>query len=211
MTTLPPIGPDVDYALKDPSPTAPLSGSTTDPAHAGLHTDTNYAIHSLNDRLGNVEENVLYLVGDSQTKGQMEQARRAAHEWVLRGPLVKDDKLLLPILWNLTGRAVSYEAAKATVYGASGSSSILIDIVSGTDLVSDSYDPGTQTSIFKAGGLYILAGQTTSATVKSTDTGSGEGFVGDMQDGSYLAAVIRQVGSGAQPGRDLTIQLNRLL
>ena len=207
MTTLPPVGPDVDYALVDPSPTSLL----TEPSHSTLHSDVNYAVRSLDDRLARVEQNLLYLVGDAQTKGQMEQARRAAHEWVVRGPLVKDDKLLLPIIWNLTGRAVKYEAAKATVYGTSGSSSILIDIVSGTDLVSDSYDPGTQSSIFKAGGLYIPAGQTTSATVLSTDTGPSEGFVGDMPINSYLAAVIRQVGSGAQPGRDLTIQLNRLL
>jgi hypothetical protein len=208
MTTLPPIGPDVDYALVDPSPTAPLSGTADDPAHASLHSDVNYAIRSLDDRLMRVEQNVTQLV---KPKGSVEQARRAAHEWTVRGPLVKDDKLLLPILWNMTGQAVTYEAAKATVYTPAASSNILIDIVNGTDLINDSYDPNTQTSIFKAGGLYIEAGQTTSVTVLSTDVGASAGFVADMPNGSYLAAVIRQVGSVAQPGANLTIQLNRLL
>jgi hypothetical protein len=204
MTTLPPVGPDVDYALTDPSPTSLL----TEPSHSTLHGDVNYAIRSLDDRVNRVEQNVTYMV---KPKGAIEQARRAAHEWAVRGPLVKNDKLLLPILWNLTGQAVTYEAVKATVYTPSASSDILIDIVSGTDLANDSYDPGTQSSIFKAGGLYITAGQTTSVTVLSTDTGATGGFVGDMPNGSYLAAVIRQVGSVAQPGADLTIQINRLL
>jgi hypothetical protein len=204
MTTLPPIGPDVDYRLDDPSPTAPLSGSTTDPAHASLHSDVNYAVRSMDDRLSRVEENLSYLM---MPNGGVEQARRAAHEWVVRGPLVKDDQLLLPIIWNMTGRALTYEAAKATVYTPSGGSDILVDIVTGTDLIGSSYDPGTQSSILAGGGLRIPVGQLTSATVLS----SANGFVGSMTNNSYLAAVITQVGSAGSPGADLTIQINRLL
>jgi hypothetical protein len=182
------VASNITYALDAPDPNSPLA----DPSHAGLHQAENTAINLLSQRIGVFENAAPELASDLQ------QARLAAHEWPVRGTLMVDNRLLMPVIWNLTGHAVQFDAAKLSVF------------IPGGTLSSGDYDIGnTQSSILGAGKLVIPAGEYSSVTV--TADGAGGGFVGNMPIDTYVAAVLTQVGSLSAPGADLTIQLNRLL
>jgi hypothetical protein len=184
-------------ALANPSTTSPL----TNPSHAQLHTDTNTAVVGLGMRLDALEGAV------PRTAQDIEHARLAAHQWTLRGDLVPDHKMLLPIIWNITGRTVTFEAAKITVL-TPADADVVVDIVVGTALDGPmhDHDSGLQTSILKTP-LVIPAGAFFSPTVSKVN----DDFVGVQLPETYLAAFCEGAGSPGAPGRDLTIQLNRLL
>jgi hypothetical protein len=185
------------YVLDTPRSNSPLDT----PSHSALHGSENAAIHDLHTRVKTIEDSA------AGTASAIQLARRAAHEWALRGPIMAGDQLLLPILWNITGQPVLYDALKATVFTPPQDSDIIIDIVNGAVLAGDKVDYALQHSILSAGELRIPLGQFTSNTI------SGTGFAGDATHGvnTYVAAVIKQSGGNTQPGADLTIQLNRLL
>ena len=174
--------------------TDPLSKA---PGHAAQHNAVNGSVANLSSRVGNLEAAGPPLVTAVQ------QARRTAHEWVVRGGLVFDNNLLLPILWNLTAETVEYEAAKMTVYTPSTGSSIKVDLVAGDFIASGKYISDNMATVLTAP-MEILVSAHESRFYTSAD------FTTDMAPNTFLAAYITQVGSGT-PGADLTIQLNRLL
>jgi hypothetical protein len=177
-------------------PTSPLSV----PSHAGEH-------NRLNTESTNQQAAITALqVAQAAVLPQIQMARLAAHEWIVRGPVQSGVNLLLPILWNLTGNNVDYNAAKATVFTPPQGQSIKIDIVTGTVLAGGTYDLASMTTILRAP-LEIPAGQYVSASYSAA---AGD-FVGAMGTGSFVAAYIQQVGVDPNPGMDLSIQLNRLL
>lgn len=193
--TVTPTG--ASYALPtNVDTTSPL----VNPSHSDLHNSTNAAVLDINNRLATLE---LFLAGLTAPNGTLEQSRMVAHQWVLRGNLVADNVLLLPMIWNLTGRVVQYRAAKVSLMGAADTD-VEVDIVNGAALTGPSFDPVTQTSILKTGKIVVPAGQHTSASLGASD------FVGDQPIGSYVVAYVKRVGSST-PGSDLVIQLNRYL
>jgi hypothetical protein len=189
---------EVDYNLPtNVDTTSPL----VNPSHSELHNEVNRATSDLNNRVSQLE---LVLAGLTAPQGSIEQARLVANSWTVAGNLVADNKLLIPILWNVTERAVSFQAAKATVI-TPADADIELNIVVGAVLNGPTYDSSTQTSILKTGKLVITAGQRNSSTLGIPD------FKGDHPVNTYVAAYVAKVGSGAAPGADLTIQLNRNL
>ena len=125
---------------------------------------------------------------------------------MVRGQLTQGltNTLLVPVLWNLTGRSVEYVAAKATNEMAADDD-LIIDIVSGATLQGNTYNPDLHASVFKNGPMVIPAGEYFSPTVEAN------GFVADMPQETYIAAVITQMGSSDAPGGSITVQINRLL
>lgn len=189
---------EVDYNLPtNVDTTSPL----VDPSHSELHNNANRATSDLNARVSQLE---LILAGLTAPQGSIEQARLVANSWTVTGNLVADNKLLIPILWNVTERAVSFQAAKATVMSPADAD-IELDIVVGAALNGPTYDSSTQTSVLKTGKLVIPAGQRNSDTLGISD------FKGDHPINTYVAAYVAKVGTGAAPGADLTLQLNRNL
>lgn len=180
------------------APTDPLSG----PSHAGQHNALNGSVANLTATVKTLTDAV---PGNAEA---VQQARRAAHEWVIRGPLITGSDLLLPVLWNMTGHPVQYEAAKLTVYTPPADTDIIVDIVTGSGVASGQYDEGTMTTIL-AEKLVIPAGEHESRFYYGLALG--DDFVGEQAVENFLAAYVYQVGSEAGPGADLTIQLNRLL
>ena len=175
-------------ALTNPDPTSPLNT----PSHAALHVELNSAVSSLGSRMTAAESEL------STTSVEVEQARRVSNTWVVNGTL-DVGATILPVLWNLTPRAVKFEAAKASVITAPTGSSIIVDIVVGTDPAIVGAD-----SIFTSK-LVIPAGSTVSQTISSS------GFVTPDHDSNvFVRVVILQVGSSVA-GSGLSVQLNRLL
>lgn len=192
---------EVDYALPtNVDTTAPL----TNPSHSDLHNGTNRAVLDLNGRVSNLER----LLSDlTAPNGSVDQARLAAHEWVVRGPISADGSILMPLIWNMTGRSVTFQAAIATVLNPSDAD-IEVDIVIGSVLSGPVFDPDTQTSILKAGKLVVPANQHLSVDLGVDDFGT------EQAVGTYITAYVESVGAGGTgsvPGEDLTIQLNRNL
>jgi len=173
----------------------------SNPSHSALHNATNLAVNDLADRVGHLEQIIAGLTAPS---GSIEQARLAAHQWVLRGDLDDTvvDVLLLPMIWNLTGRTVTFEAAKATILTPAVDDTE-IDIVVGSDLTGPTFDTNTQTSVLKAP-LVVPAGQAFSVSLSESD------FAGQHPVNTYVTAYVKTVGTGA-PGVDLVVQLNRNL
>jgi hypothetical protein len=173
------------------------------PSHSELHNDVNRAALDLNNRLNAVE---LMLAGLTAETGPIQQARLVAHEWIVRGPLAaaQTQMILIPPIWNITGRPVTFEGAKATVLTAADAD-IVVDMVIGATLTGPAHDTGgSQTSILKVP-LKIAAGAYYSATIGQAD------FVGNQPVNTYVAAFVSSIGSTDAPGADLTIQLNRSL
>ena len=174
----------------------------TNPSHSTLHNDANYAINDLADRVAHLEQ---IIAGLTAPQGSIEQARLAAHEWVARGDLDSSvvGVLLIPMIWNMTGRTVTFQAAKATIL-TPAENDVDIDIVVGSQLNGPDFDSGTQTSVLKAGKLTVPAGEAFSVSLGPSD------FTGQQPVNSYIAAYVQAVGGGA-PGVDLVVQLNRNL
>jgi hypothetical protein len=185
--------------LNQPNATDPL----TAPPHATEHKNTALAITELDGRLTAVE------AAAPATALNIEQARLVASIWTIRSTLTSGNlnKLIIPLVWNLTDRPVRFEAAMISVLTPPAGASILVDIVvCASPPTSDGYDlSGPQDTILSGGKLTIAAGSTTSTVVRS-----GGGFIGDHAVGRWVAAVVTQIGS-TTPGSDLTVQLNRLL
>jgi hypothetical protein len=178
----------------------------TNPSHSQLHNTTNRAVLDLNQRVIMTEDIIRGLTAPS---GSIQQARLAAHEWAVPGPLQENQthRILIPLIWNLTGRNVEFQAAKITVL-TPADEDIKVDIVVGSELTGPEHDhdDGTQTSIFKSGTeLVIPAGQYFSPTLVASD------FEGVHPTNTYVAAFVEEIGTDAAPGADLTIQLNRNL
>jgi hypothetical protein len=182
-------------ALKQPKPTDPL----TNPSHATEHSNLTLAATDLDTRLKTVELNGLTYATN------ILQARLVANTWMVRGALTTGNlnKLIIPLLYNLTDRPAKFEAAMASVLTAPTGAALLVDlVVCSSAPTSDVYDlSGPQDTILTSK-LSIAAGTTTSAVTTT--------FVGDHAVGRWVAAVVTQIGSGTAGG-DLTIQLNRSL
>lgn len=172
-----------------------------EPSHSDQHNQANSSLANLLSRVGALEGAVPNLVEE------ITQARRVAHEWVVRGPLVSGRNFLLPVLWNLTSRAVQYEAAKMTVYTPPGVTSIKVDIVTGPHVGNGIFDTNQQMTTILSQKLEIAENEHESQFYYATDGA----FVGEMPEEYFLAAYIDTVGDADTPGADLTIQLNRLL
>jgi hypothetical protein len=172
-----------------------------DPSHSELHNDVNRAALDLHNRLIQLE---LILAGLTAPQGSIEQARLVANTWYAPGNLVADNKLLMPLIWNLTERSSAFMGAKASLLTAADAD-IEVDLVVGATLSGPTYNSGTQTSILKTGKLVIPAGWNVSVTLGPDD------FIADHPVNTYVVALVEKVGSVAAPGADLTIQLNRNL
>jgi hypothetical protein len=200
MTTLPEIKPDVDYPLARPTGSNPL----TNPSHSELHSSTSTAIESIDNRLEILETIVKAITAPD---GNIAQARLAAHEWAVHGQLdpVQNNMLLIPLIWNITGRTVKFDGAKATLL-TEADANVVIDIVIGAELSGPEHDEsgGTQTTILTSQ-LVIPAGELVSQTLGPGD------FSTDHSINTYVGAFVESIGSASAPGGDLTIQLNRLL
>lgn len=190
------VAPAAGYNLPTPSADDPL----TDPPHSTLHSSTNSAVNDLDRRVGNIEDAAPDISVD------ITQARLASHTVMVRGALGQSlrSTLLVPVIWNLTGRMVTYQAAKATLTTAADAD-VVIDIVNGSTLDGPSYDEGLQTSVLADGPLVIRAGQFFSDSVDV------DGFVTVQSVGTYVAVVIKELGSVDAPGGSLTVQFDRLL
>lgn len=202
MTIVPTPIPPADeglYMFADPTTTDPLNA----PSHSGLHSRVHTAVENLNIRVGVTEDSI------NDIWPQIDQARLAAHQWVVRGPLVEADnnKLLMPIIWNMTGRTVLFSAARATVYTPPQGRDLQVNIYTGHDLDGAILNTALASSILDAP-LTIPAGQYTSPIA----TLAGGGFADNAFQAvnNYVVAVVTQVGTTVAGG-DLTIQLNRLL
>jgi hypothetical protein len=176
----------------------------TNPSHSDLHNLANGATLDLDRRVANVESVVRGLTAPS---GTIEQARLAAHTVMVRGPVGQElnGTLLVPVLWNMTGRPVTYQAAKATLLIAADAD-FEVDIVNGLDVEGNTFDADLHTSILKEGKrLVIPAGEFTSEELHVDD------FDGSQAQHTYLAVVVKSMGSVDAPGGSLTVQLNRNL
>jgi hypothetical protein len=184
------------YNLPMPDSNDPL----TDPPHASLHQQANAAVNDLDSRVGAIEDQV------PVTAENISQARLATHTVMVRGLLTQGltNTLLVPVVWNLTGRTVSYVAAKATNEVAADAD-LVIDIVSGTELQGNTYNPDLHASVFNDGPMVIPAGEFASPTKTASS------FVANMPQETYLTAVITQMGSSDSPGGSITVQIDRLL
>jgi hypothetical protein len=192
------VSPDpADYEITDPSSTSLLNV----PSHAGLHAQANDAVQLLNGRVTVIEQNV------NNLWPQVQQARLVATTWLVPGTLsaANNNKLLLPLIWNMTGRAVDFSAAKITIFTPPTGAPITVDILTGTTLSGGMVDVVATDSILTTP-LSIPVGEFYSAEI----TAAGSGFVGQHGVGTYVVAAVTGVGSGTA-GADLTIQLNRLL
>src|SRR3954469_1428650 len=196
MTVTPQAAADYDLPTNVDT-TSPL----VDPSHSELHNTTNRAVLDLNNRVGTLEQ---VLAGLTMPSGSIEQARLAAHQWVGRGLLSADQTILMPLIWNMTGRSVTFQAAKATVL-TPANADIEVDIVIGSVLTGPTYDVSTQSSILQAGKMVITPGEYFSASLGQSDFGT------EQAVGTYIAAYIEKTGSVGSPGADLTLQLNRNL
>jgi hypothetical protein len=184
------------YNLPSPDANDPL----TDPPHATLHSSVNNAVNDLDRRVATIED------AAPDAAENVRQARLAAHTWMVRGALTQglQDTLLVPVLWNLTGRTVEYAAAKVTVELAADAD-LIVDIVTGADLSGNAYSPDLHTSILKGGPMTVPAGEYVSPSVAA------DGFVSTMAQETYIAAVITAMGSSDAPGGSITVQIDRLL
>jgi len=192
---------EVDYGLPtNVDTTSPL----VNPSHSELHNNTNRATLDLHSRVSQLE---LVLAGLTAPEGSIEQARLVANTWSVIGNLnnlASSHTILMPLVWNITQRVVTFKGAKVSVL-TPADADIEVDIVVGATLVGPTYDSGSQGSILAAGELVIPAGQHTSVTLTESD------FAGQHPVNTYVTAYVRQAGSSNAPGNDLTIQLNRNL
>jgi len=192
---------EVDYALPtNVDTTSPL----VDPSHSELHNSTNRAVVDLNNRVNHIE---LILAGLTAPEGSIEQARLVANTWQVLGTLTSlasAHTILMPLVWNITERVVTFKGAKASVL-TPADADIEVDLVVGTTLTGPAYSSGNQGSILATGKLVIPAGERTSATLGESD------FVGQHPINAYVAAYVITAGSTNEPGSDLSIQLNRNL
>lgn len=184
------------------SPTAPLN----DPSHAALHNQTNTVLMGVDTRVGVLETT---MEGLTEPGGAIDQARLVANTWTVSGTLPSITgtvrKLIIPLLWNISGRNVEFEGAKLTML-TTADRAVIVNIVTGTSLTGAVYDPLTHTTILAAGKqLSIPVGARVSAKLTADD------FAGVHGVDSYLAAYVEQIGTSSAPGGDLTIQLNRSL
>jgi len=189
------VSPDAAaYEIPDPAAGSLLN----DPSHSGLHSQTNDAVQLLNGRVTVVETNV------NNLWPQVQQARLVATTWLVPGTLLaaNNNKLLLPLIWNMTGRSVDFAAAKLTVFTPPTGSAITVDIITGTTLVAGGVIDTASTDSILTAPLSIPVGELYSAEVTT--------FVGVHAVGTYVVAAVTGVGS-TDAGADLTIQLNRLL
>jgi len=173
----------------------------TTPPHSALHNDVNRSVNDLADRVGHLEQIIAGLTAPS---GSIEQARLNATEWVLHGDVDGSvvNVLLLPVMWNLTSRSVTFQAAKATIL-TPPENDVTIDIVVGSALAGPDFDANNQTSVLEAP-LVVPAGEAFSVSLSEDD------FTGQHPVDTYVAAYVAAVGGGA-PGVDLVVQLNRNL
>lgn len=184
----------------------PVGGGTkplTDPAtlgHANLHDRVSASIENLRAAVAALVE------AGPQVAADIDQARLSALVWTVPGNLVAaPGVLLLPVLWNLTGRAVEFEAARISCFTPPAGSDVLVDLVVSGEISSGTHtmnlDPSLMTKI-TAAPLRIVAGTNFSDAATA--------FATNQPRNSYVGAVVRAVGS-SQPGANLTIQLNRKL
>jgi hypothetical protein len=200
MTIVPTPIPNPDnglYLFTDPSAGSKLNT----PSHADLHTKLNTASENLHARLTTVEQNV------NNLWPQVDQARLAAHMWDVPGVLdeANNNKLIMPIIWNMTGRTVLFSAAKVTVFTPPVGRAITVDIFTGHNLDGPILNTGLATSILKTP-LTVPVGAYYSSSIGTNGFKDNAFHAVD----NYVVAVVTQVGS-TTPGADLTIQLNRLL
>ena len=200
MTIVPTPIPTPDnglYAFTDPGAGSRLNT----PSHSDLHTRINTATENLHARVTNVEQSV------NSIWPEVDRARLAAHMWDVPGTLdeANNNKLIMPIIWNMTGRTVLFSAAKLTVFTPPQGSSITMDIFNGHDLDGSLLNTGLATSILKSP-LTIPSGAYVSNSIGASGFKDNAFHAVD----NYVVAVVAQVGS-TTPGADLTIQLNRLL
>jgi len=192
---------EVDYALPtNVDTTSPL----VNPSHSELHNTTNRAVLDLHNRVTQLE---LVLAGLTAPQGSIEQARLVANTWTIIGSLASlasAKTILMPLIWNITERVVTFKGAKATVL-VPADADIEVNLVVGSTLSSPAYDTGTQASILAAGKLVIPAGERSSMTLNESE------FTGQHPVNAYVAAYVQTAGSTSAPGSDLTIQLNRNL
>jgi hypothetical protein len=191
----------------DPADYAPLTKPQTgdplhQPSHSGLHNRGSTQVQRLNERVTIVETHM------NDAWDAVSAARLASHQWTVPGSLfdVPTLQLLMPIVWNGTNHQVTYEAAKATVFDKADRD-IKVMIYNGTTLDGGGLNKDITSAIFVRS-LVIPAGQLVSPTYVQPNDFVPNAFHGP---GSYVAAVIEQVGTEDLPGGDLTIQLDRLL
>lgn len=177
-------------------PTSPLS----DPSHSSEHNRINTQLTALRS------EHDALAAQAPVTAQNIDQARLTASFFMVHGQVMSGVNLLMPIHWNMTGRVVEYEAARATIFTPPQGQSILVDLVTGTTLEGGEYDLTTMTSIL-ATPLEIPAGENTSI-IYTDDNGD---FLTDQPIGSFVAAYVLQAGTDPDTGADLSIQLNRKL
>ena len=89
--------------------------------------------------------------------------------------------LILPIVWNVTGRTVVFWAAKATVFSPANAD-LDIDVVVGSSVTGPNFDAGAHTSVLTAGKLTIPSGQYFSTTTVEA------GFNASQPVESYMMA-----------------------
>jgi len=196
----PPVLPD-DYVT--PTAEKPSTGDPLDqPSHSGLHNRASTLVQRLNERLMVVETNI------NQIWPQVENARLASHQWTIPGSLggVLTGQMLLPIVWNGSDHTVLFSAAKVTMYDIADQD-VMVNLHVGTTLTGGGLDADLAPSILTYP-MVVEAGQLTSPLYTYE-----EHFVVNSfhPQGTYVAAVIEQVGTPDMPGADLTIQLDRLL
>jgi len=183
------------------SPTSPL----TDPAHSTLHNDTGAAINSLHLRVSDTEE---YLDELIEPDGPIDQARLVAHTFLFKGAVttaaMSTKPLILPIVWNVTGRTVVFWAAKATVFSPANAD-LDIDVVVGSSVTGPNFDAGAHTSVLTAGKLTIPSGQYFSTTTVEA------GFNASQPVESYMAVYVKDVHGATTAAVDLCVQVNRKL
>lgn len=201
-TIIPPEIPPADpatYQFTDPDTGSPLHN----PSHAQLHTKINTAVENLNTRVAVTEASV------NSIWPEVNQARMVAHAWLVPGTLdeANNGKLLMPPLWNLTGRSVLFYAATASVFTAPLGRSIEVELWTGSEITGELLDADSASMILKTP-LVIPAGQFTSNTATMISSGFADQAHQAVND--WVAAVVTQVGT-TNPGADLTVQLNRLL
>jgi hypothetical protein len=205
MTIMPKHG-EIDLTV-DPADYAPMQKPQTgdplhQPSHSGLHNRTGTQVQRLNERVTVVETHM------NDAWDAVEGARLASHQWIVPGSLfdVPTLQLLMPIVWNGTDHQILYSAAKASIFDAADRD-IKVMIYNGTTLDGGGLNKEITSPVLSRS-LIIPAGQLTSPTFVQPNDFVANAFHGP---GSWVAAVIEQVGTEDMPGADLMIQLDRLL
>jgi hypothetical protein len=194
-----PVAPYESYVIPKPSSDQKLDA----PSHSELHTELSEAVRLLHLRMDTVEQEHINLLWP-----QVEQSRKSANTWVIPGQLSAEvvGPLLLPPLWNLTGRSVLFDAVRATAYTEPLGQDIIIDILTGPEITGP-LKVSSMHSIFKpTQRLTIPVGGNVSPIMSQLTNGFADGAHHAI--GEVVVVQILQIGTDA-PGADLTIQLLR--